>query len=194
MGTRGGMGFRIERQDNVQYNQYDAYPDGLGTVMVEFVTQMLTEGKEAEYAALAKGIRLIDENTEPTAEDRAQYARYTDSNVSTGKDWYATLRQLQGDPMGTLNAGVMLDGSAFLKNGPFCEYAYIINFDERALEFYRGFCKDEAQCKGRYVGHADKDGYCPVTLSAVFTFDVIVNMGAVEVVKAMNELDAVEVE
>lgn len=42
------------------------------------------------------------------------------------------------------------DASDFLRDSLFCEYAYIINLDDKALEFYTGFNRDK-EANGRYV-------------------------------------------
>ena len=46
--------------------------------------------------------------------------------------------------------------NSFLYDSLFCEYAYIINLDERVLEIYRGFNKDP-NANGRYAKFKDEE-------------------------------------
>jgi hypothetical protein len=43
------------------------------------------------------------------------------------------------------------DYHTFLHNSVFCQYAYIINLDERVVEFYVGDCNHNPCAKGRYA-------------------------------------------
>ena len=43
------------------------------------------------------------------------------------------------------------DYHTFLHNSVFCQYAYIINLDERVVEFYVGDCNHNPYAKGRYA-------------------------------------------
>lgn len=165
MGTRGLMAFAHDGQIKGTYNHYDSYPSGLGRDVV-------TWARNADFTeAIAKFARLqaINEDEKPTDEQRAQLAEYTNTNVSTGDDWYATLREAQGDPGKTLDAGFYSEYTEFALDSLFCEWAYVVDLDNRTVEIYRGFQKTPPK-NGRWVGQRQEDhrGYYPVELVAVY--------------------------
>lgn len=118
MGTRGAYGFRVNNQDKIGYNHSDSYPGGLGEDVINYV---LTHSDDA-LIEQAKSINVLEDTEE-------NYTKY---------------RSAQGD----LTSSVILESSDFLKNGLFCEWAYIVNADTKSLEFYCGF--SDVTGKGRY--------------------------------------------
>lgn len=152
MGTRGAYGFRLDETDYVTYNHFDSYPDDLGREIAEAITSYLDSGKTLEQMAdKVQGLKLIqDEDQEPTAEELAAFAAYRDEKVSTGKNWYSLLRDMQGNILEHLEAGVMIDSHGFLMDSLFCEWAYIVNLDTGMLEVYTGFTTERVEDGGRY--------------------------------------------
>ena len=155
MGTRGAIGFRINGQDKIMYNHFDSYPDGLGEDMVKYAKSIVKS--VASVRKKVTNLRGVDEGSKPDAETiaKAQALDVVDLTVSNRSldDWYCVLRGIQGDLDKTLEVGVYVDSSDFLSDSLFCEYAYIINFDEGkipVIEFYRGFNKDRSAA-GRYA-------------------------------------------
>lgn len=156
MGTRGAVGFRVNKEDKVTYNHYDSYPSGLGQEVLEFIQSNTIESLKSA----AENIQLIDMEVKPTKEQIKICKPWTDLSVSNQStdDWYCLTRLAQGN----LNAYVnglpyMNDGASFLLDSLFCEYAYIINLDTKKLEFYSGFNKKERERKGRYASQK-RDG------------------------------------
>jgi len=147
--TNGAFGFRIGGVDKVTYNHSDSYPDGLGSDMVEYVGSHSDE----QLRAVAEGLRLVDPQSAPTAEDVRRFKPFSDTTVGNRSlsDWYCLLRHAQRDP-GAWDRGldVMIDGASFLKDSVCCMWAYIINVDDGALEVYEGFNKDP-KAPGRYA-------------------------------------------
>lgn len=179
MGTRGTHGVRIGGVDKLTYNQFDTYPEGLGTTVLEELRAILEGPGKDWLRARAETLRLVPQDGEPTAEEAAAYAGLADVRVSTGKDWYSTLRELQGTFRLTLEVGLMTDGAGFIADSLFCEWGYIVNLDDELLEVYRGF-QTEPHTKGRYAlpaatrPQADHPGarpYYPCALIAAFPFD-----------------------
>jgi hypothetical protein len=169
MGTRGAIGFFIDGKTVAAYNHYDSYPDYLGRKVIKAL-----RGRDMEQVkASAKAVETINENVPPTQEqiDRCKAAGTVDLSVSnrSENDWYCLLRGAQGDIAGLLDGKVPYmsgNGAEFLSDSLFCEYAYIINFDEGLLEFYKGFNKDMS-APGRYakVDKPDRQGYVGVALA-----------------------------
>lgn len=175
MGTRGALGFRLDGKDYVTYNHWDSYPEGLGQEIVDWLkTVKLTEVK-----AKVKSLTLLSESDKqvpPTEEQKNKLKKYADLSVSARSldDWYCLLRNTQGDPDAILKAGYMMDGSSFLADSLFCEWAYIVNLDEKTFEVYKGF-QDKKHNKGRYASMPKREEYYPVALVGTFPLAKIPN-------------------
>lgn len=152
MGTRGIFGIRIDGQDKVSYNHSDSYPGGLGADFVAEVKQ-LAKLNLAVVIAQARNLKVVDGHSKPTAEDVKRLAAFTNLGVGeqSTDDWYYVLRDLQGRLKDSLDVGVMIDSQSFLQDSLFCEYAYILNLDEKIVEFYKGFNR-HPDARGRYAG------------------------------------------
>ena len=111
-------------------------------------------------------LQLIDVRKKPTQEHIEMCASTTNLTVSdrSKDDYYCLLRDCQGDLNKYLEIGLMPDDSEFIKDSLFCEYAYIINLDNKTIEFYCGF-KTKPHNKGRYASAVpNEDGYYPCAL------------------------------
>lgn len=184
MGTRGAIGWRIDGEDHATYNHFDSYPSHLGVQFIKDAQAMLaTEDDEETYKQKVRSVQWVKEDATPTPAERQVYMAMGVANVdvSTGSDWYSTLRELQGELKKNIDLGVMIESTAFLKDSLFCEWAYLINFDDRVLEFYQGF-NQNAQAPGRFAAfgepenEGDRDnGYRGVALIATLPFDKVVS-------------------
>ncbi len=154
MGTRGGLGFRVDGKDFIAYNHFDSYPEGLGDETVQGVRQLLSDFSLDELRDRVRNIEFVDEDKEPTPEQREKFKQYFE-NVSNGKDWYSLLRGMQGKASEYVKNGIMIDAHGFLKDSLFCEWAYIINLDTLKLEVYRGF-QDKYHKLGRYSAKKER--------------------------------------
>jgi hypothetical protein len=152
MSTRGAFGFRIDGVDKIAYNHSDSYPEGLGDTVVSCITVWLQQMGAEDLRAQVRALRVVDHNSKPSEQDKEELAAYYDRNVGNKSkdDWYCLLRHTQGDPEAILDAGVLVDAAAFLKDSSSCEYAYIVNLDELTFEVYRGYQK-ERHTLGRYA-------------------------------------------
>lgn len=178
MGTRGLYGFRKNGIDKLTYNHYDSYPNYLGQIMVEFCKTTSIE----EMNEIFNRIVLVTEGSTPTQEQIAECIEFYDGGVSTGttEDWYCLLREAQGNP-NVYKHGLkyMIDDQGFIKDSPFCEYAYIINLDTECLEFWVGFQKEPDE-NNRY-GTEVEDMYYPCKLLEEYSLGEI-NESLVEVI------------
>ena len=180
MGTRGCIGVVVDGTFKGSYNHFDSYPEALGVAMVE---QAQTIARDIDrYRVLAKELRLVDEDDKVSKDDFDKY-RHLRGERSNGlsrsghnpdTEWYSLLRDMQGELVKSLEAGVMLDGSTFPHDSLFCEFAYAVNFDDGTLEMYQGFQKDAAAIVGRFKDAPFSDsGYGGVTLVGTFQLNDI---------------------
>ena len=168
MGTRGTYGFHVDGQDKLSYNHFDSYPTGLGNDVLKALKAWLDR---PDFAEKARSIKLIDQDTTPTAADIEACKPYTNLGVSrqSTQDWYCLLREAQGDLDAALKTGILLERNDFIKDSLFCEWGYIVNLDDQTLEIYRGF-QGEPHQAGRYAnGEADR-GYYPCALIKAIPF------------------------
>lgn len=171
MGTRGLSGFHVDGKDYLSYQQYDSYPEGVGLQVVEALRELLAKYGVDGLKDKVRAIRLVNASMEPTRVEREQY-KVLHERVSTGVDWYAQLRSLQGRVDLMVEHGIMTDDATFARNSLFCEWAYCINLDTQMLEVYKGFQTSEGE--GRFAGrsiHGDK--YGGITLFVEYPFDKI---------------------
>ena len=150
MSTRGALGFRLHGQDKVTYNHSDSYPSWLGVRVLSFVRNTTEE----QRTAIVEKIILVDDYTTPTPEQiqicvDAGMCNLTVANQSE-KDWYCLLRNAQGDLNTYRTIPFMVDSAHFLEDSLFCEWAYIINLDDKTLEIYNGYNKNPLG-NGRYA-------------------------------------------
>jgi hypothetical protein len=191
MGTRGAVGFRIDGADKLTYSHFDSYPDALGEDFVKQVREMVKDPKLAEKV---RALAAIEEGQEPTAEDIERCKPYTNLSVSkqSTKDWYCLTRGAQGNLAAILEVGKWELANEFINESLFCEWAYILNLDDKTVEFYRGFNKDP-KAPGRYAAHVEKDHrpsrepYCGCKLLLTFPMDNIPKDWLKKVTKACGK-------
>lgn len=175
MGTRGLTGIRQGERDLLTYFQFDGYPEVKGVQALDFARELTDTEIRDKVTKAAEAAVIVDEREDPTTEQvktlRAQ--GITPQQVSTGSDWYAWLRDYQGDFMGCLFTGFIPANNDFINDSLFCEWAYVVNLDEDVLEVYRGF--QEEQGTGRYAEAAtEPDGkYWPCSLVITFPLDAL---------------------
>lgn len=138
MGTRGYTGFVIDEKELVAYQQYDSYASGVGVQVLQFARD-ITDIEEVRRQARA--LVAVDEGAEPNEEQLAQLAGRFHQNVSTKRDWYAHLRETQGNPALILASGFIASvDSASLReaDGVWIEYSWILDLDKREFVGYEG--------------------------------------------------------
>lgn len=174
MGTRGLDGVVVDGAIRASYNQFDTYPDGLGTIVLGYartVSKMDATELEAERQRW-RDVVLVKEDASPTAEQIAdlQAKGYRASRVSSGDDWYAWLRENQGTLAAYRDTGYMLDSQSFGFGSLFCEWAWLVDLDARTFECYVGFQKEPVTA-GRWAGGESDSGYYGVKLIRTFSLD-----------------------
>lgn len=171
MGTRGLVGVVIDDTPKATYNHFDSYPTGLGLDVVKFVQGLDWENLDADREAF-QNLTLVDESENPTDEQiDVLNARGIDSPVavSTGVDWYAWLREAQGNLSEYLRIGFMPNGTTFGSDSLFCEWGYLVNLDNQTVEVYRGF-QTEPHTEGYWSDVPTQNGYHGIKRIAVIPF------------------------
>lgn len=107
-----------------QYCQWDSYPEGQGTVVLEFLRS------KSNRRALLGGARKTVLRTIPEAkasgENFAHWSRDTGGEI---------LKIVADAERGI----AMLDQIDFAADSVFCEWAYVVDFDKNVLEVFKGF-------------------------------------------------------
>ena len=158
MSTRGFIGFKHNKKaPKGFYNHSDSYPSGLGE---EIVSKAMEHDRDT-LLAFFKRIKFVDQN------EGGGDAIYEAHKSVMDVDW-------------TKDSITLQDGGDFYKDGLFCEWAYIFNFDNNTLEVYKGFGEKptkglEKWCyKTEYDGRDNKTYYVnrvSVTPLSAFRFD-----------------------
>jgi hypothetical protein len=178
MSTRGFVGFIIDDTEKITYNHYDSYPSGIGVDVLSWLR--LVSATPGSYALLKEQVReleVVTDDTPITPDHLLNLARYTDTHVGSQgvgnevvHDWYQLLHKTQGSPADIIESGYVLDDHKFPLSGLFCEWGYLVNFDDDTFEVYRGFY-NTPPATGRWAGREDKTtvmstDYYPVHLLA----------------------------
>jgi hypothetical protein len=198
MGTRGAVVLVHNGREMVGYNHFDSYCSGLGVTVISELREILATDGLAEAAL--PGLRTPGEMDPVTDGDRelARAWKLDTENVGSapGVDYYSVFRQLQGHVLLPLQMGLFVTGSsAWPHDSLFCEYAYVLDFDARVLEVYRGFQTDHGAVRGRWAGSGDPTAeYAPVSLAASYPFDRLPSDPAAAMEALETALDAVDVE
>ena len=112
MSTRGFVGYKKNKRIKGWYNHFDSYPTGLGEEVFEKCVLHNVEELKSFF-------------------DRIEFVKdegYENHKSIFEMDW-------------SFDRPVMEDGGNFYKDGLFCEWSYIFDFDHRSLKVYRGFGK-----------------------------------------------------
>lgn len=192
MGTRGAIGFYRDGRTKATYNHFDSYPDVTGAEMVEYCKRFTVDQMKDVFDRLY----LVSSRAHPSEEECEKFKSFADVSVGDVRvgasleniEWYQLLRDMQGTLKhyhmmdGYL---AMIDGSKFLQDSLFCEYAYIVNLDDEALEFYVGFQKEPDD--NRYQPEEpDDQGYWGVKLVDVYPLKDLVIEDTETIVGLMN--------
>ena len=180
MGTRHLIVVVVDGEYKVaQYGQWDGHPKGQGVVILNFL-------QEHSLEVLATKVRQCKYLPEKTI--NALWEKYgavegsisLDKAEKMAKD-YPELNRDTGakilDLIYSSKKGLGLENSLeFAKDSLFCEWAYVIDFDKRAFEVYKGFNKEPVDKSARFQGepqkgNSTKELYYPVKLVQTFSLD-----------------------
>lgn len=177
MGTRHLICIMIDGEYKLaNYGQCDGYPEGQGVSVLEFMNSL--EDRNG-FIEKVKGLSF--------AAPEELNAAWVKAGANPNDEWvdysvskkFASMYPQYHRDAGAKILGLIQDGITktkneldFALNGLFCEWCYVIDFDENALEVYRGFTKSPLTEQDRFYhdGYSE-DGYYPVKLAASFDLD-----------------------
>lgn len=178
MGTRFLTAVFADGQYRVaQYGQWDGYPEGAGVNILHFLRDELDERwfraelKTLHWADPAKLKELsrrfgADEQGFISIDDHDRLKQvFPEFHRDTGED---ILRLIQN---GGVLSGALRNDLDFAGDSLFCEWVYVVDFDERTFEVYKGFNKEPLDATERFVYMKHDGKYHPVKLSASFWLD-----------------------
>jgi hypothetical protein len=129
----------------------------MGKEVFEQVFKLITTKGWDHVTKLATKLKQVQTDKKFTAKQQEKYGDLW-QQVSTGKDMYSLLRGLQGNIGMMLERGIMTEHNDFIKDSLFCEWAYILNVDDKTFEIYRGFQSSPPKA-GRYKDFPVDGGY-----------------------------------
>lgn len=197
MGTRHLTVVVLNKKIKVaQYGQWDGYPDGQGKTIMNFISKKMD---------LRKFKKAVSECTFITAETWDTKMKAV--GVEPGQEWmtsqqsdeFAKLNpQLSRDVGGSILEMIQNKGARELQNQTdfaadslFCEYAYVVDLDNKVLEVYKGF-NTSGKAKGRFARLKNSDPhsngkYSPVSLFKKIDFK---NCNAKGLKELMKDVEA----
>lgn len=178
MGTRGFVGFVAGGQEKIAYNHAGSHPREVGLDVLSWLRNAATDPDGLHNAATA--LRVVTESDVPDADTLARLQPYTVPHLAAlgNSGWYSALRITQGRPELMLEAGYVLDASAFARS-PQMRWGYLIDVDTWNFEVYQGGQR-EPHYLGRFTagehGRPDEFGLYPPALVAAWpVFDLPAN-------------------
>lgn len=163
MGTRHLIAVYKDGKHRIaQYGQWDGYPAGQGREILAFLHDESKVHMLRDYRL--KGCRFLTEkeiekiNLEKNPiESRPQLSRNLGADILT---LAATVDNL-----------ALIDSIQFAADSLFCEWTYVIDFDQNVFEVYRGFNKLEPEGRFKDFKTEDDSEYRPVTLIKSYKLD-----------------------
>ena len=144
-----------------QYGQWDGYPSGQGKDVLAFLhdeekVYMLRDYRLRNCRFLTQAeIDKINLEKNPL-ESRPQLSRNMGADILT--------------LAATVDSLALVDSIEFSADSLFCEWAYVIDFDQNVFEVYKGF--NTVPATGRFADMpTDSKEYYPVTLLKSYALD-----------------------
>lgn len=158
-----------------QYCQWDGYPSGNGVEILEFLKNMDRnhfENRLDDCVFISN-----DEIQKRWKECGADDSGWVNMEISDKfKEKYPLLHRdthpadalkMIHDSTGKVE---LYNDIGFAKDGLYCEWAYVVDFDKNTFEVYRGFQKSGVPEDNRFGNEVNENGYMPVSL--VKTYDL----------------------
>jgi len=174
MSTRGSFIIRKNSKDKELYIHADAYPAGAGRDTVRLIKSLDLSNL---YDLLKTEEDMFEESDDPSYREPMDFCleQFVDACRTESNYVYQRL------------------GKWFIQDSLMCEYGYVLDLDKNLLQFYVGFQKEPQE--GNQFGIAEKKGYYPCALKAVFNFAFVRQNPTPAIVKLMeNAEEATEIQ
>lgn len=181
MGTRNlTIVFMDGKYRVAQYGQWDGYPEGQGLTCLRFVRDKMNEKDFRDALSRIKYIDsdklrrmwmdygMADDGSIPIKDADRFRLTFPEFSRDTGAE---ILTMIQND---RITSNCLEDYLTFAADSLFCEWAYVVDFDKRTFEVYKGFNKTAlTECDRFYFlrEYEDGNGYHGVKLAAAFDLD-----------------------
>lgn len=173
MGTRHLIAVQYNGKYKVaQYGQWDGYPSGQGTEVLEFLRSVNLEEFKKKVKALRwakKG--MVEKEIEKVSARGDGWMTMEESNAFkfAHPEWH---RDTSAEilPLIMKRDKLYLQNSiTFAGDGLFCEWAYVIDLDAEVFEVYSGFHKGPLPANGRFEKYDDPTSeYRPLSLLKIY--------------------------
>jgi hypothetical protein len=183
-----------------QYGQWDGYPTGQGATVLDFLlnkgglgTSFIEKVKKCSWISEQKLKDLwVSCGADPDSEwvgmeisDLFGY-RYPWLSRNTGAEVLNVINYSEN--------GLELKNSiTFAGDSLFCEWAYVIDYDKRTFEIYKGFNNVPLTEEDRFFGfpvEEDEEGHQPVKLLKGYSFDELPTLKDLEdLERSTDEID-----
>lgn len=203
MGTRNlTMVIRKEETKIAQYGQWDGYPEGAGVTILTFLR---SKARVKKLTDKLKHVRFSTKKDEDKVQEfmnsigcpdgwmnMDQAAKYHKAFPYLSRNTGASILELVADSKD--KEIVLNDSTDFAGDSLFCEWAYVVDLDNRKLEVYEGFNKEPLEDGQRFKNapvEADSE-YTPV--KCIISFDLDNLPTKAKFLKELKKLEKVEVE
>ena len=165
MSTRGSFIIRKNGKDKELYIPADSYPSSAGRDVVRLI-------KSLDLSNLYNLLKTEDDLFEA-------------GDISLGEPFDFSLDALVKAYREEKTYFYKQTGEWFIQDSMMCEYAYLIDLDEKQLQFYIGEQKEQQD--GNRYGTDQWKGYYPCALKAVFNFAFVKQNATPGIVILMEE-------
>jgi hypothetical protein len=183
MGTRHLIAAMVDGQYRLaQYGQWDGNPGGQGLGVLRFLRDMKPSFVEklrgCRYATDEQiketwnGYKISPEGMVAYDEAKDHDRKYPSLSRDTGSDILALIQTAETMPL-------LRDSIDFAGDSLFCEWAYVVDFDKRTFEVYRGFNNSSVPDGERFANAPMEDSprrdvkYYPVKLAKSYSLDAL---------------------
>jgi len=160
-----------------QYGQWDGYPTGQGKTVTQFIIDNLRQ--QDGFDSFKKKIDackfISHEDLQEKMKDYPQYVTFEQEKELDAK-FSAFSRNTCAKILDVINNNVepveLQNMIEFANDSLFCEWAWVVNLDNKTLEVFEGFNKSPLDVNERfYKPQFDSDGYFPIKLLKIYSFD-----------------------
>ena len=179
MGTRHLIAVQLDGKYKIaQYGQWDGYPEGKGVDVLHFLRNRMDEEKFKVALRRSSFISVKALNKLWKACGMQDDGMILLTDMDTMKRHHPEFHRDTSakilDLVQSRPNGMQLENSiGFAADGLFCEWAWVIDFDKRTFEGYRGFGSDQLTEQDRFyfLKDLEQNGYSGVKLAAEWSLD-----------------------